>query len=212
MAGTSTDPLAGQRRAAHALTVRAQLLDAAARECGRHGYGGASVADIAAAAGLNRNQIFNYFGSKEQLVLDALVGALAAWRGDVAEAAGIFPQPERQLAHAVQQLALLQGRSWPGLQLMAMLALSRDGLPPALQAVTDKMLDEVGGFFRKLFKDSRKGTGYTLAEAKPKQLGLLLLSALLGSQAAGADAAELLGLLQSLLFKSGEGLAPLASP
>jgi AcrR family transcriptional regulator len=169
------------------------------------------VADIAAAAGLNRNQIFNYFGSKEQLVQDALAAALAVWRGDVAEAAGIFPQPERQMAHAVQQLAVLQGRGWPGLRLIAALALGRDGLPLQLQAATDKMLDEVGGFFRRLFKESRKGAGYALAEAKPRQLGFLLLSALLGSQAAGTDAAEQVGFLQSLLFKAGPGLSDLPS-
>lgn len=196
-----TDPLAQQRRFSRGLAVREQLLDAALAAIAARGYDGCSVVELSAGAGLSKNHLFHHFGSKERLGLAALERALATWRNDVAGAAQIFPQPERQLDHAAAQLTVLQAKGWPGLRFIAALALSRDGLPAELQAATDAALDELGGFFRRLFKESRKGAGARYAlEAKPKQTAGLFVSALLGAAIAGADAPELLGLLRALLF------------
>jgi AcrR family transcriptional regulator len=196
------DPLAQQRRIARGLAVREQMVDAAVRACAERGYSGCSVVELSAAAGLSKNHLFHHFGSKERLILAALERVMAVWRNDVAGAAQIFPQAERQLDHATQQLAVLQERGWAGLQFLAALSMARPGLPADLAAAANAALDEVGGFFRRLFKESRKsGSSYGL-DAKPKLAATLFVSTLLGSAAADGNAPELLALLRGLLFGS----------
>lgn len=62
-----------------------QILDIAAEEFGRHGYAHASIADIAARAGISKPLIYGYFDSKEGLFQaclrragEAIVVAVAA--------------------------------------------------------------------------------------------------------------------------------------
>jgi AcrR family transcriptional regulator len=45
----------------------AQIIDAGCQAFGRVGYAGASVADVAEAAGISKPLIYNYFGNKEGL-------------------------------------------------------------------------------------------------------------------------------------------------
>ncbi|GAA5143695.1 TetR/AcrR family transcriptional regulator [Nocardioides marinquilinus] len=52
--------------------MRRALLDAAAHEFARRGIDGASVDDVAAAAGFTKGAVYSHFGSKDGLV-DALV-------------------------------------------------------------------------------------------------------------------------------------------
>ena len=51
---------------------RAAILDAATVEFTTHGYGGASVNEVAARASINKRMIYHYFGSKEGLWLAVL--------------------------------------------------------------------------------------------------------------------------------------------
>ncbi len=64
------------------MTVRDQLLDAAARVYAEAGYRGATTRRIAAAAGVNEITLFRQFGSKDVLVREAIAhrrqGAVAA--------------------------------------------------------------------------------------------------------------------------------------
>lgn len=55
--------------------VRRALFDAAARVVGRHGYAGASIAKITAAAGVAQGTFYNYFSSRQDL-LDQLLPAM----------------------------------------------------------------------------------------------------------------------------------------
>ncbi len=57
---------------AHEGTTRQRLLDAAKDEFAAHGIAGARVDRIAAGAGVNKERIYGYFGSKEKL-FDAVV-------------------------------------------------------------------------------------------------------------------------------------------
>ncbi|MBB2204494.1 TetR/AcrR family transcriptional regulator [Gluconacetobacter takamatsuzukensis] len=59
-----------------------QILRAAEREFGRDGYKGASMAAIAAAAGLPKANIHYYFGTKEDLYRAVLENILDNWLGD----------------------------------------------------------------------------------------------------------------------------------
>lgn len=195
----AADPLAQQRRNARGLATREALLEATLRVVAAQGYSGSGVLEIGQAAGLSKNHIFQHFGSKERLALAALERALAVWRGDVALAAQIFPQPERQLAHAAQSLATLTERGWPGLACLATLAQHRAALPAELGTAVDAALEEMGDFFRDALKEARR-SGTLRLDAKPRQLGQFCVSALLGSCATGADPAGALVMLRGLLL------------
>jgi TetR/AcrR family transcriptional repressor of uid operon len=47
---------------------RSEILDAAARCFGRKGFGGASIADICAEAGISPGHLYHYFASKEAII------------------------------------------------------------------------------------------------------------------------------------------------
>ncbi|MBB2165689.1 TetR family transcriptional regulator [Gluconacetobacter sp. 1b LMG 1731] len=70
-------PVGAPRRAS-----TGQILRAAEREFGRDGYKGASMAGIAAAAGLPKANIHYYFGTKEDLYRAVLENILDNWLGD----------------------------------------------------------------------------------------------------------------------------------
>src|SRR3954462_4178912 len=54
------------------MTVRDELLDAAARVYAEAGYRGATTRRIALAAGVNEITLFRHFGSKDALLREAL--------------------------------------------------------------------------------------------------------------------------------------------
>ena len=58
--------------------TRALLLEAAAAEFSAHGFAGARVDRIAEAAGVNKERIYSYFGSKEALGAAVLEHCLTA--------------------------------------------------------------------------------------------------------------------------------------
>jgi AcrR family transcriptional regulator len=199
MNATTSDPLASHRRAARSLATRDSLLLAATQVIGQEGYDGSSVVEIALAAGLSKNHIFQHFGSKELLAAGALERAVLTWRGDVAQAAQIFPQPERQLAHAAQTLSTLHGRGWAGLRLIGALVQSRKHLPESLTTAIEKALEEMHGFFRDAIKIARKN-GQLDSEIKPRQLGAHCIHALLGAALSDGDPGETMSILRTLLF------------
>jgi AcrR family transcriptional regulator len=63
---------AGRRRRLSAARRRALILEAAARQFAAHGYSGASMTGIAAAAGIAPSVIYDHFGSKRDLHLELL--------------------------------------------------------------------------------------------------------------------------------------------
>lgn len=48
---------------------------------GERGYGGTSMSDIAAGVGVRKASLYNYYSSKDELLLDLLRRALDAWTG-----------------------------------------------------------------------------------------------------------------------------------
>ncbi|MGX1811130.1 TetR/AcrR family transcriptional regulator [Nocardia sp. NPDC055321] len=73
MTSTSEEALARDRKAGTKGVPRGErerlILDAAVAEFGALGYAGASLATIAAGAGVSKPLVINYFGSKEQLYI-----------------------------------------------------------------------------------------------------------------------------------------------
>jgi AcrR family transcriptional regulator len=86
---TTSDPTPARRltRAEAKARTRGLVLDAAARTFARKGFAGASVEEIAEAAGYSVGAVYSNFGSKEQLFVELLSGRAS---GRVAEAARIL--------------------------------------------------------------------------------------------------------------------------
>jgi AcrR family transcriptional regulator len=70
--------------------MREQLSDTATRMFMEHGFDAVRVSEVAQACGVSEKTVFNYFPTKESLVLDRLEGTMAALRGGLAEA-GVPP-------------------------------------------------------------------------------------------------------------------------
>lgn len=102
------------------------LLDAAVEEFAEHGFDGARVARVAAGAGVNKERIYQYFGSKEKLFcavletelkkLAAAVPLTEAQARDLGDYAGRAYDYHRAHPHFMRLLA------WEGLQCQDQLA------------------------------------------------------------------------------------------
>ena len=73
-----------------------QMLGAAVRVFGACGYHGASMDDIAAAAGVTKPMFYAYFGSKDELYSACIEHVAAQLEAALREAGADEPNPERQ--------------------------------------------------------------------------------------------------------------------
>ena len=97
---TGRPPTREERRA----ETRRRLLDAARRVFAAKGFHGATVEDIAAAAGFTKGAVYSNFGSKEDLFLAIIDDRIADQAAQV-EAIGSQPdasEVQRDLAHHVR--------------------------------------------------------------------------------------------------------------
>lgn len=152
------------RGASSALKLR--LVEAAAGVMARRGFGGASLADIALAAGLTKNQLLHYFPSKEALALAALEQAARCWRDEVAGPASMYPQGSDALRIAVGGLSawVCEGRR-PWLSLLGALERESALLPAPLAARTQELRQAMLAALRRHSKSAAR-SGHA-AEAGP---------------------------------------------
>ena len=61
-------------------TTLTKLRREAAALFARRGYGGTSISEIASRVGIRKASLYNYFSSKEELLLDLVDECLAAWK------------------------------------------------------------------------------------------------------------------------------------
>lgn len=64
---------------------RGKILDAATNAFARHGYRGATIDQIARAAGMSKPNLLYYYSSKKALYLSVLQGILDTWLGPLGE-------------------------------------------------------------------------------------------------------------------------------
>ncbi|MGW0055094.1 TetR/AcrR family transcriptional regulator [Nocardia nova] len=123
--------------------TRRLLLDAAVAEFGERGLAGARVDRIAAAAGVNKERIYKYFGTKDQLF--AIV--IAREIGELGEAvqvegkgtAAVIGYAERFFDHLCDKPALARLLFWESLELGAPVAESerRESMLGKLRSIRD---------------------------------------------------------------------------
>ncbi|WP_040789630.1 TetR/AcrR family transcriptional regulator [Nocardia paucivorans] len=138
------------------------LLDAATAEFCEHGLAGARVDRIAAAAGVNKERIYKYFGTKNRLftiVVEREVARLA----DAVSIDGTGPQAvidyaERYFDYVCRTPAFSRLLFWEGLEL---------GAPVAELERHRSMLDKVAGIRRAV---------PSLTDAQARELLLTILS------------------------------------
>src|SRR6202045_3982528 len=83
-------PDAGGLRERKKRLMRQQLSDTATRMFLERGFDAVRVAEIAAACGVSEKTVFNYFPTKESLILDRLEATMAPLRTGLAEP-GVAP-------------------------------------------------------------------------------------------------------------------------
>lgn len=109
--------------------VRRALLDAAIEVFAAQGYGGASVAELAGRAGCSKNQLFHYFGCKEDLCVEAARAATGDFNLRVASATAAVADPLLRLDWVIELVRRLEQRGWAGARLLALFSLTASGLP-----------------------------------------------------------------------------------
>ena len=95
-----------RRPAAAADSTRQALFHAAAREFALHGFAGASVDRIAAAARLNKAMIYYHFGSKARLYAEILYDMFSAVAARVRAVAASNAAPEDKVRQFVAAIAM----------------------------------------------------------------------------------------------------------
>jgi AcrR family transcriptional regulator len=124
--------------------MRQQLSDTATRMFLQRGFDSVKVAEVAAACGVSEKTVFNYFPTKESLILDRLEATMVSLRTGLADA-GIAPV---EAALAILDRELDAMTSWLAAQddpVLAGAAVRRFGAliqaTPSLRAYQSDMLD-----------------------------------------------------------------------
>lgn len=188
-----------------ASATRERLLAAALTVIGTSGVAGATSRQIAAAAGTNLQAITYHFGSKDDLVAEALVGAVRDWLAPVRAAlSGLADDPAGRLVRAV----------W---ELQATLAEALPRVPAYVEALAQVPRNEVySGRIRALLAELRielaaalrelKDSGFLAAWVDPEPMAALVLAAAdgaaihLGIDPDGIDVDDVLGQVVPLLL------------
>ncbi|MEV4992733.1 TetR/AcrR family transcriptional regulator [Streptomyces niveus] len=139
-------------RTEHLVGTRALLLAAARDEFAAHGMGGARVGRIAEQAGVSKERIYGYFGSKEKLFAAVISEALT-------EHATLLGPPSADLAEYAGRIYDLHRSDPQLLRLMMWEALYYDGGLPNEQPRTVRYRDMVATLSEALGSQSGTESG-----------------------------------------------------
>jgi AcrR family transcriptional regulator len=143
-------------------TARERLMDAACAEVVAGAWAARRMADIAAAANVSRQTLYNVFGSKEGLLQATVVREVNALLDDVV---GLLAAEGADPAHAVSRstrLILLAARDNPLLH--AVVTGDRE-LLPVLTTRAAPLLDVVGERIAAMLEERCPGVGDQVAES-----------------------------------------------
>lgn len=156
--------------------TRARLLEATLGVLATHGVARATSREIAAAAGVNLQAITYHFGSKDELVAQALVHAVRSWIEPARTAlAGVADDPLMHLfgALAALQQALEQAREHFPAYLEALAAAPRN---EAVRVQILGLLGELRGALAVSIGELRDA-GYLAAWVDPESMAALIVAA-----------------------------------
>jgi AcrR family transcriptional regulator len=155
-------------------TTESQLLEGATECLRRYGLRGTTSRAIAAAAGINLGAITYHFGSKDELVAQALLETVRRW---LAPAMAILKRdldPAERLVAAVAQLqrTLTEARDMLPVYLEALVSASRND---TLKRGVEELFTEVRSFLSAQLREQRDA-GQLPAWVEPEAFAMLLVA------------------------------------
>jgi len=194
-------------------STRERIHQAALELFGERGWDGATMTELAERVGIAKPSLYNYYRSKEELLLDLVRDGISQWR-DVCMAP--FERPaslERQLADHLR-LAVEFAHDRP--HLIAIFHLATTHVPPALGERIHEVVREVEGTIRVTFQsrlEAARAAGEIDADAQDAHLflgiffhGLLFLQT--GQHHAVGPVESRLPQIWRLLFRALSGRDP----
>ena len=197
--------------------TRARLLEAAVAVVGAAGVAGATSRQIAAAAGTNLQAITYHFGSKDELVAQALVGAVRDWVAPARAALhGLVDDPAGHLVQAVWELQTTLTQVLPRvpayIEALALMPRSEQ-FRDQIRGLLGELRSELAASLRAL-----KEAGYLAAWIDPEAMAALVLAAADGTaihlalDPDGIDVDDVLGQVVPLLLAASTIGPPPPSP
>lgn len=166
----------GRRRSKSAATRR-RILDAAAQTFRAHGYAGARLADIAAAAGTKAGSLYYHFASRDALVEEVFVLGIDRVSSAVFERVGALP-PDASVRDKLE--AAIMSHVETTLEVEAYTSASLRILGQVPEAIRERHLQRqraYGDFWRGLLREAEaEGVlrpGFDLSVARMLVLGML---------------------------------------
>jgi AcrR family transcriptional regulator len=156
--------------------TRTRLLDATLRVLGKHGVARATSREIAAAAGVNLQAITYHFGSKDDLVAQALVHAVRTWIEPAHTAlTGVAEDPLGRLFDTVAALqqALDQAHEHFPAYIEALATASRN---ETVRAQIVGLLADLRGALATSIRELRE-SGFVAAWVEPEPMASLIIAA-----------------------------------
>lgn len=181
-----------QRKYAKGLAVREKAVLASSNLFAARGFGGCSVADLAAEAAISRNQLFHHFASKENLALACVQRARLSFENEILTPATIHPNPINRLVYILDTLIKLQSEGWPFVRLLATFAAGEEELPPEVRLAVQEALENLFNGLRALMKEVKK-SGRLPGGIKARVAAAQLLTTILGAAAVAGFGDTFLG-------------------
>lgn len=154
-----------------------RILSAATREFAHHGFAGARVDRIAASAGVNKQLLFHYFGSKSGLHLATLKSLLERF----APASPAASLPAERLRELTSQIVATT-EAHPAL--LALLASPEHD--PEATAMADDWRERANRQVKQILQDGQRA-GYVRDDAEIDAVSEVIVGASLGWAAAGGQ-------------------------
>jgi AcrR family transcriptional regulator len=151
-----------------------RLIEGTLQSLGRYGLQGTTSRAIVAAAGVNLGAITYHFGSKDELIAQALLQTIKSWVEPALKVLRQDIDPAARLLAAIDQLrtTFADARDMLPVYLEALLAASRN---ETLRHGVDELMTEVRGFLAAQLTDQRDG-GYLPAWVDPEAMATLLMA------------------------------------
>lgn len=169
-AGAGSSPATDDRSTA----TRARLIEGTLRVLAERGRDGASSRAIAAASGVNLAGITYHFGSKDELVSEALLEAARGWVKPALEALRAEADPATRMIRAVQALqdSFVRARDLLPVYLEALVHAPRSD---RLRGGIDQLFGELRGFLAAEIASLRR-SGFLPAWIDPEPMAMLIVA------------------------------------